>query len=145
MELILPGPVAASAYTNPTPEQARQRRVFERGQVRAAFAARPDGVLLLFLYKTLFVRRHSLSAELQSMILSHLPLAMPAAPHPGAMAMVVAGVTRPLFLVTRNDDCMTEACHDVDDEAVVAVVPGYYRVLQDLRATVSREQDRIGE
>lgn len=151
MELILPGPVAASAYTNPTPEQARQRRIFERGQVRAAFAARPDGALLLFLYKTLFVRRHSLSAELQSMILSHLPLAMPAAPHPGAMAMVVAGVTRPLVLVYRSDDCLIEALHDVepgveaDTEPVVAMVPGYYRVLQDLRATVSREQDRIGE
>ena len=73
MELILPGPAAASAYTHPTPEQDRRRRVFEHGQVRDAFAARPDGAHILFLCKTLF-RMHSLSAELQSMILSHMPL-----------------------------------------------------------------------
>ena len=139
MELILPGPAAASAYTHPTPEQDRRRRVFEHGQVRDAFAARPDGAHILFLCKTLF-RMHSLSAELQSMILSHMPLAMPTVPHPVAVAMIVAGVNRPLFLIDRSDDCLIEACHEID-EPVVTVMPGYYRVLQDLRATVSHEQD----
>ena len=49
-------PSVASAFARPTPEQARRRRQFERDQQHAAFAVRPDGTHLLWLYRELFNR-----------------------------------------------------------------------------------------